>query len=284
MAGATTATVDEALRDAASLLRPRSTSPRLDAEVILAHLLNTTRASLLARFADSLQGDLHAQYRALIARRQQGEPVAYITGSKEFYGIDLEVTPDVLVPRPETESLVEITLDLLPRGDISHLADVGTGSGAIALAVAMNNPLVRVYGTEVSAAALAVARRNAARLDLHDRVTFLQGDLLAPVPHPVDVIAANLPYVPEGEAEPDVAAWEPREAVFGGGRDGTATILRFLAQAPAHLRPGGSIVMETAHSQGRAVSDAARKAFPGVSVEVKKDLAGYDRLVVVRTA
>ncbi|HET9495638.1 MAG TPA: peptide chain release factor N(5)-glutamine methyltransferase [Chloroflexia bacterium] len=284
MAGVTTATVDEALRDAASLLRPRSSTPRLDAEVILAHVLNTTRASLLARFNDSLTDDVVPLYRALIDRRRHGEPVAYITGHREFYGLDLEITPDVLVPRPETESLVEVCLKLLPRGEISHLADVGTGSGAIALAVAAGNPTVRVYATEVSIAALAVARRNAARLNLHDRVTFLDGDLLAPVPHAVDVIAANLPYVPPGEAEPDVALWEPRDAVFGGGQDGTATILRFLTQAPEYLRPGGSVVMETAHSQGRAVSEAARKAFPGAVVDVKKDLSGYDRLVVVRTA
>jgi release factor glutamine methyltransferase len=225
-----------------------------------------------------------AQYRELIARRGRAEPVAYITGHKEFYGLDLEITPDVLVPRPETESVVDACLALLPEGEISHLADVGTGSGAIALAVAANNPSVRVYATEVSPGALAVARRNAARLMLQDRVSLLEGDLLAPVPQPVDVIAANLPYVPPGEAEPDVATWEPRVAVFGGGDDGTATILRFLAQAPRYLRPGGAVVMETAHSQGRQVSDAARRAFPGAAVEVRTDLAGYDRLVVVRTS
>ena len=266
------------------MLAPRSSTPRLDAEVLLAHVLGTSRASLLANFQSPLGADDLTRFLDLIARREQGEPVAYLTGYKEFYGLDLEITPDVLVPRPETESLVDLCLSLLPPGEVCHLADVGSGSGAIALAVAANNPDVRVYATELSPGALEVARRNAARLGLEQRVAFLEGDLLAPVPHPVDVIAANLPYVAPGEAEPDVATWEPWVAVFGGGHDGTDTIFRFLDQAPHYLRPGGAVVMETAYSQGRAVSEAAQRAFPGASIELKKDLAGYDRLVVVRTA
>jgi release factor glutamine methyltransferase len=238
---------------------------------------------VLARFADPLPGASLGEYSALVSRRARGEPIAYITGHKEFYGLDLEITPAVLVPRPETESVVELCLSVLPEGDISHLADIGTGSGAIAVAVAVNNPDVRVLATEIAADGIEVARRNAIRYHVSDRVTFLQGDLLAPLPHPVDVIAANLPYVPLGEAERDVATWEPRIAVFGGGGDGTETILRFLRDAPAYLKPGGTVVMETAYSQGAAVSEAAHRAFPGADIEVKKDLSGYDRLVVVRT-
>jgi release factor glutamine methyltransferase len=282
--GVATATVDEALREAASLLRRRSSTPRLDAEVLLAHVLGTTRAKLLANFQVTLTQDDLARCRRVVARRQQGEPIAYITGHKEFYGLDLLVTPDVLVPRPETETLVEVCLKLLPQGEISHLADIGTGSGAIALAVAANCPDVRVLATEVSPSALNVARQNAERLGLEERVAFLEGDLLSPLPHPVNVIAANLPYVPPGEAEPDVASWEPWVAVFGGGEEGTATIMRFLEQAPRYLRPGGSVVLETAYSQGKAVTEAARRAFPEAAIELRKDLAGYDRLVVVKTA
>ena len=283
MTGATTATVDEALRNAAARLRPYSSTARLDAEVLLAHVLGMSRAAMLARFNEGLPEDQSTAYDRLLTRRLRAEPVAYITGHKEFYGLDLEITPEVLVPRPETESVVELCVALLPQNEISHLADIGTGSGAIALAVAANHPLVHVYATELSPAALAVARGNAVRLALSDRVTFFEGDLLDPLPGPVDVIAANLPYVPPGEAEPDVATWEPRQAVFGGGPDGTATIRSFLSRAPLYLRPGGAVVMETAHSQGSVVSKAARAAFPGASVEVRKDLAGYDRLVVVRT-
>ena len=242
-----------------------------------------SRSALLARFGDSLSEIQLAQFRESVTRRAQGEPIAYIRGHKEFYGLDFEVTPEVLVPRPETESLVELCLTLLPSDKISHLADIGTGSGAIAVAVAANSPNVRVYATEVSAQALDVARRNAARHGLDGRITFFEGDLLAPLPHPVDVIAANLPYVPPGEAEPDVATWEPRVAVFGGGYDGTDTIMRFLAAAPRYLNPGGAVVMETAYSQGRSVSEAAGRAFPSAVVEVRRDLSGYDRLVVVRT-
>ncbi len=211
-----TATVDEALRHGAMRLRPCSSTPRLDAEVLLAFVLGNSRAAVLARFADPLPGASLAEYSALVSRRERGEPIAYITGHKEFYSLDLEITPAVLVPRPETESVVELCLNVLPRGEISHLADIGTGSGAIAVAVAVNNPDVRVLATEIAPNAIEVARRNAARHRVSDRVTFLEGDLLAPLPHPVDVIAANLPYVPPGEAERDVATWEPRIAVFGG--------------------------------------------------------------------
>ena len=283
MPRAITATVDEALRDATTQLRLCTSTPRLDAEVLLAQVLGLSRTSLLAQFNRPLTDKEAASFSALAARRQRGEPVAYLTGRKEFYGLDLLITSDVLVPRPETESLVEVCLRLLPEAGMSYLADVGTGSGAIAFGVAANNPNVRVFATDTSPSALAVARENAARLGLADRITILEGDLLDPIPHTVDVIAANLPYVPPGEAEPDVATWEPRVAVFGGGYDGTETIMRFLAQAPAFLKPGGSVVMETAHSQGMIVAEAARAAFPGAAVEVMKDLAGYDRLVVVQT-
>lgn len=278
-----TATVDEALRHGATRLRPCSSTPRLDAEVLLAYVLGLSRAAMLARFADPLPGAYLSGFSALVSRRERGEPVAYITGHKEFYGIDLEITPAVLVPRPETESVVDLCLSVSAKGDISHLADIGTGSGAIAVAVAVNDPDVRIFATEIAPDAIEVARRNAERYRVNDRITFLQGDLLAPLPHPVDVIAANLPYVAPGEAERDVATWEPRSAVFGGGADGTETILRFLRDAPAYLKPGGTVVMETAYSQRAAVSGAARRAFPLAEIEVKKDLSGYDRLVVVRT-
>ena len=252
--------------------------------MLLAHVLGMGRASLLARGREPVAGAEQTAYDALVARREQGEPVAYLTGHKEFYGLDLIMTPDVLVPRPETESLVDVCLSFLPKGQTWQFADIGTGSGAIAVAVAANRPLVRVYATEISPGALDVARRNCEQHRLADRVTLLQGNLLDPLPGPVDVIAANLPYVPPGEASPDVATWEPNVAVFGGGDDGTATISEFLKKAPRYLLPGGSVVMETAHSQGKAVSELARTSFPGAHVEVQKDLAGYDRIVIIRTA
>ncbi len=264
-------------------LSPTSTSPQLDAEVLLAHVTGLSRARLLARRDDPLSDEDAAQFRALIERRLLGEPVAYLTGHKEFYGLDMVVTHDVLVPRPETESIVEACLEALPKGEIRQLADIGTGSGAILVAVLANRPYVRGYGTEISLEALAVAQENCRRHEVEDRTVLLLGDLLQPLPSAVHVIAANLPYVPPGEAAPDVAVWEPQAAVFGGGADGADTIRRFLKEAPLFLLPGGTVVMETAHSQGTLVRELAQATFPGASVQVHKDLAGYDRIVVVKT-
>jgi release factor glutamine methyltransferase len=276
-------TAGEALREAAKRLSGCSTTARLDAEVLLAHVLGLSRAGLLARLDDALDARTLAQYEELVKRREGGEPVAYLTGHKEFFGLDLTITPDVLVPRPETESVVEACLELLPADRPALMADVGTGSGAIAVAVARQRPRTRIYATDISATALEVARRNCLRHRVQDRVVLLQGNLLEPLPERVHVIAANLPYVPEGEAAPDVAMWEPHVAIFGGGRDGTQLIRALLAQAPRYLLPGGAVVLETAHSQGRAVSQLARDAFPAAQVELRRDLAGYDRIVLIST-
>ena len=162
-------------------------------------------------------------------------------------------------------------------------ADIGTGSGAILVAVAKYRLQIRAFGTEISAQALKVAKRNCERYGLGERVTLLQGDLLEPLPGPVNVIAANLPYVSPDEAAPDVALWEPHAAVFGGGDDGSALIRRFLSSAPEYLLPGGCVVMEVAYSQGQRVWELACAAFPKAHVEVRKDLAGYDRIVIIRT-
>jgi release factor glutamine methyltransferase len=276
-------TIGEALLQARKRLSPNSSTPQLDAEVILAHVLGMRRATLLSRHSDSLDAGSARTFQELLERRTKGEPVAYITGHKEFYGLDLLITKDVLVPRPETESVVDSCLEALGKSVVSQLADIGTGSGAILVSVLADRPLARGFGTEISLDALEVARQNCVRHKVSDRATLLLGDLLGPLPNRVNVIAANLPYVSPGEASPDVATWEPNVAVFGGGEDGTDTIRRFLHMAPGYLLPGGTVVMETAYSQGRIVSDLARAAFPGASVEVRRDLAGYDRIVVVKT-
>lgn len=277
------ANIGEVLLEAKKRLSPTFSTPRLDAEVLLAHLLDLSRSSLLAHHADPLGEQERWQFEQLLSRRVQGEPVAYITGHKEFFGLDLTITRDVLVPRPETESTVEACLEFLLSNEISQLADIGTGSGAILVAVLANRALATGFGTEISKEALKVAQENCVKHRVADRAVLLLGDMLEPLPGPVDVIAANLPYVPPGEAAPDVALWEPTVAVFGGGDDGTATIRRFLEAAPRYLLPSGAVVMETSYSQGRIVSELAMRAFPGADVEVRKDLAGYDRIVVIKT-
>ena len=275
--------MDEVLRCAAKRLSPHSSSPRLDAEVLLSHVLQISRASLLAHSTDQVDSEVQSEFQALLARRVTGEPVAYLTGHKEFYGLDLYITSDVLVPRPETESAVEACLEALPAGESGSLADVGTGCGAIVVAVCKHRPGVRAYATEISPAAIEVARRNCCLHGLEGQVTLALGHLLEPLTEKVNVIVANLPYVPPGEASADVATWEPQVAVFGCGDDGTALIREFLLHAPDYLLPGGRVIMETAHSQGKVVSELARAAFPGADVEVRKDLAGYDRIIVVKT-
>jgi release factor glutamine methyltransferase len=274
--------IDDALRRGKDTLALCSSTPRLDAEIILAHVLGMGRAALLARPEQRLDAEAENSYACLLERRKHGEPVAYLTGHKEFYDLDLLITRDVLVPRPETESVVEACLADLPEREEATFADIGTGSGAILVAVTTQRPLLRAYGTDISPEAIAVAARNCERYDISSRVRLLVGNLCDPLPGPVNVIAANLPYVPPGEASPEVATWEPNVAVFGGGDDGSALIRQFLAQAPRYLLPGGTIVMETAHSQGAVVSKLAQDAFPSAKIEVQKDLAGYDRIVTVR--
>lgn len=276
-------TIDEALRSATRHLALHSSTPRLDAELLLGHVFTLSRSALLARPDESVTPAQQHDYDSLIARRFAGEPVAYLTGHREFYGLELIITEDVLVPRPETESVVDACLEALPEGEISQLADIGTGSGAIVVAVALNRLLIQACATDISSGAIDVARRNCEKFGLSDRVNLFVGNLLDPLPGPVNVIAANLPYVSPGEAEPDVATWEPQVAVFGGGDDGTALIREFLAKAPDYLLPGGTVIMETAYSQGKIVSDLARHAFPGAHIEIRKDLAGYDRIVVIQT-
>jgi release factor glutamine methyltransferase len=277
-------TIDEALRLGTKRLSLCSSTPRLDSEVLLAEVLKRGRASLLAHLTLGLSPEELGAFDCGIERRAKGEPVAYITGHKEFYGLDLLLTPEVLVPRPETESLVEACLEALPEGEVSQVADIGTGSGAVLIAVGSQRPLVELFGTDISPQAVEVARLNCERHGLSDRSHLYAGDLLEPLEGlTFNVIAANLPYVPPGEAEPDVATWEPRVAVFGGGSDGTDVIRRFISQAPPYLRPGGRVVLETAHSQGKLISALAKSAFPGARVTVRKDLAGYDRIVVVDT-
>jgi release factor glutamine methyltransferase len=277
-------TVGEALQQAAKRLSANSSTPRLDAEVLMAHVLGISRASVLANPQSVLTDEQQQVVTGLLDRRSKGEPVAYLTGHKEFYGLDLIITPDVLVPRPETESVVDACLEALPDKDSSQLADIGTGSGAIVVAVTTHNPHVKASATDISEAALEVARRNSERHGVAERVAFHVGHLLQPLQDKFNVIAANLPYVPPGEASQDVATWEPNVAVFGGGEDGTALISEFLREAPAYLLPGGTVVMETAHSQGTLVAELAKKAFPDAQVEVRKDLAGYDRIVVIKTS
>ena len=256
---------------------------KLDAELLLVHALGITRAQLHAHPQSQLRPTELARYRQLIERRTRREPVAYIVGHKEFYGLDLFVDERVLIPRPETELLVEKAIKVSQRQSV--VADVGTGSGAIAVSLAVHLPQILVYATDASPAALEVAARNCRRHCVEDRVHLLQGHLLEPLPEHVDLIVANLPYVSQAELAqlpPEISRYEPREAL-DGGPDGLDCIRHLLAQAEGHLKPGGVVLLEIGATQGEAVVALARRHFPAARVQIAQDYAGLDRVVIVET-
>jgi release factor glutamine methyltransferase len=254
---------------------------RLDAEVLLAHSLGITRAQLHAHPQRQLSPTEVAGCQQLIERRARREPMAYIVGHKEFYGLDFFVDHRVLIPRPETELLVEKAIEISQPQSV--IADVGTGSGAIAISLAVHLPQALVYATDASPAALEVAACNCRRHGVEDRVHLLLGRLLEPLPERVDLIVANLPYVSEAEwaqLPPEISRYEPREAL-DGGPDGLDPIRRLLAQAEGHLKPGGVILLEIGATQGAAVVALARRHFPAARIEIVQDYAGLDRVVMV---
>ena len=258
---------------------------RLNAELLLAYTLGLNRAAILAQPDRQLTPKELTRFRDLVARRVAREPLPYITGHREFFGLDFVVDARVLIPRPETELLVEHALRIarpLPR--LLEIADVGAGSGAIAVTLAVHLPHATVYALDASAGALAVTAENARRHNVAGRVHCGQGDLLAPLAAPVDLIAANLPYVTTGEWTdllPEIRDNEPR-AALDGGPDGLDAIRRLLATAVPHLRPGGVLLLEIGASQGSAVTSLARRCFPAADLQLHRDYAGLDRLVIVR--
>lgn len=277
--------VREALAQAAFQLENHGVeSPRLDAELLLAHVLNMNRAALFAWPERRLTLKELTRYRDLVARRAAREPLAYILGYREFFGLDFEVGPDVLIPRPETELLVEQALRLARvRPNPVRIADVGAGSGAIAVALAVHLPEAIVFALDRSPAALAVTARNAGRHGVSERVHLRLGDLLEPLSETLDLIVANLPYVTTAEWEtlpPEIRDHEPRSAL-DGGPDGLSFIRRLLETAAPHLRPDGAILVEIGAGQGQSVLDLAARHFPQARVELVRDYAGLDRVVIV---
>ena len=258
----------------------------LEADVLVRHVLSLERADLLARPETPLAPAQAATLEGLLARRERREPLAYVLGRREFHGLDFRVTPAVMVPRPETETLVEEALAWArSRPARVTVADVGTGSGCIVVTLAARLPDVRFLATDVSPAALAVAEENARRHGVARRVRLLSGHLLQPLPGPVDLVVANLPYVPSGRLDtlqPEVRDHEPRGAL-DGGPDGTDLLRPLLRQAGAYLRPGGAVMLEIDEEQGSTMADEARSAFPAAAVSVLPDLAGRDRVLAVQT-
>ncbi len=258
---------------------------RLEAELLLAHALTTDRAHVLARLNDKIEDDAIARFSSMLVRRISREPLAYIIGRREFYGIEIACARGALIPRPETEMLVKLALDeLRTRGGALRIADVGTGSGAVAIAVAVNAPNARVTAIEVSDDALAIARSNIARNGMDSRIELRNGNLLEGT-GVFDVIVANLPYVSAADwqtLQPEIRDHEPREALVGGV-EGTEVIEQLLRDTHAHIASGGMLAVEMGATQGVRLLTVARARFPDAEVCVMKDVARLDRVLVVRT-
>ncbi|MFC4729665.1 peptide chain release factor N(5)-glutamine methyltransferase [Coralloluteibacterium thermophilus] len=276
-------TVRDLIDDGASRLGAGD-SPQLDAELLLAHALGRSRTWLVAHRDDVPDADAVAQFGQLLARRIAGEPVAYLLGARGFWSLELAVEPAVLIPRPETERLVELALDLLPADREVEVADLGTGSGAIALAIACERPHARVLAVDASAEALAVARRNAEANRIAN-VAFAEGDWFSPLAgRRFDLVASNPPYIAEDDPhlEQGDLRHEPRGALASGA-DGLDALRRIVAEAPAHLRPGGWLLVEHGFAQGQAVRDLfAAAAFEAVTTE--RDLEDRERVTLGRRA
>ena len=254
----------------------------LDADLLLAHVLHLAKEALYTHLEEPLSPDEEARYDALIARRAAGEPVAYLRGYKEFFGLRYAVDRRVLIPRPETEVLVEAVLAYLRRSGRSRVVDVGTGSGAIAIAIAVSDPRAQVIATDVSADALAVARANADAHGVADRVQFRTGDLLASIDETSDAVAANLPYlrdeaVDRWTGERTSLAFEPHIAVVAG-TDGLALVRRCIDDLPRVLAPGGAAFFECDPPQSDTVR-ALLGAKIGGATRVIPDLTGAPRVV-----
>ena len=279
-------TIREIVAAASDRLREAgiAASANLDARLLAQHVLAWDTARLLARAGEAAPAEFETAYEPLVARRASREPLAYITGHKEFFGLEFEVTPDVLIPRSETEIIVEAVLASMSTSQLFTMIDACTGCGNIPVAVAKERTNARVVATDVSAAALDVAKRNAARHGVENRVSFVQADLFGDVGGPVDVITANPPYVPQRSAsglQPEVREHEPHIALFGGG-DGLEMVTRVVEEAPPLLRPGGLLLFEFGFGQEIEVEQLLRGAAALAFVDLKRDLQGIARTAIAK--
>jgi release factor glutamine methyltransferase len=282
-------TISTVLEQIVPRLSAVSDTPDLDARVLLANILDKPRSLIAAQPETHLTRSQLAAVKKAVARLEAREPFPYVLGHWEFYGLDFELTPDVLIPRPETELLVERAIKWLNESpERRTIADVGTGSGCIAVAIAKNIYDVKIIASDISRPALEIARRNACKHSLGKQIDFVQCDLLPPHPDPLptdlhfDLICANLPYIPiQTLRELPIYRREPTLAL-NGGEDGLEVLRRLLQVAPAWLAPGGMILLEIEASQGMTAVSLAYNAFDSAEIHLHKDLAGRDRLVEIR--
>lgn len=276
------------LSEIASRLASTSDTPALDASVLLAHVIDRPRTWVLAHPEFTATAEQQSKLQDLIARLEGGEPLPYVLGHWEFFGLDLEITPDVLIPRPETELLVEKAIAWLHESPVRRtVADVGTGSGAIAVAIAANIPDARILATDISTHALGVAQRNAKKLHVDSRIQFVECDLLPAKPEMfsteqhLDLVCANLPYIPSDTLYTlPVYGREPKMAL-DGGKDGLALIRKLLNIAPEWLAPNSMILLEIEATTGIQALNLAYDLFSEAEIHLHQDLTGNDRLLEI---
>jgi len=278
-------TIGEALRNASVRLEPIGGTGRLDAAFLLAHAGGVTRQEMLAHGGRPLAPDVAERFEALVAQRERGMPLPYVTGEAGFYGRMFAVDPRVLVPRPETEIAIEWAVRHLRAigREAGRAADIGTGSGAIAVTLACELPDLDVFATDVSTDALTVARSNAARNNVFQHITVFHGDLATPLlPYaPFDCVIANLPYVPSAEcaAAPDPVSFEPLQA-RDGGPDGLDLYRRLVPALPSLVAPRGIAILEAAPGNVHALEALVRAALPSAGCEVVRDYGDHERFVI----
>ncbi len=264
-------------------------NPRLDAEVLLRHVMEIDKAQLYLRMDETIKDEAEFRFWELLERRGRREPLAYITGRKEFWSLDFSVTPDVLIPRPETELLVEVALERTRqlRNLRLKIVDLGTGSGVIAVCLAKELPKAEISAIDLSSAALRVARANAGRHGVADRIRFLHGDLFAPLAEErerFDLIIANPPYVSSGDVaklDPEVRDWEPI-AALDGGRDGLDLYRRIATQCGDYLTATGEVLLEIADAMGEAAAQIFANTGGFEAAALWRDYAGKDRVIATR--
>jgi release factor glutamine methyltransferase len=285
-------TISQAITNGADLLRSAGVDQeRRTAGLLLSHVTGINRTRLLTKSEERIVESDYRDYLALVARRAAGEPLQYLTGHQEFYGLDFVVNSDVLIPRPETEFLVERVIDVVrpSREDSQLIVDIGTGSGCIAVTLAKHLPRARLIATDAFPGALNVAQENARRHGVRDRIEFLEGDLLAPLAEhalqgAVDVLVSNPPYVDEESCEAlqrEVRDWEPREALFGGP-DGLLFYRRLLADGLEYLKPRGNLIIEIGYGQFDSISNEIDRSQWELA-DVTPDLQGIPRTLTLRT-
>ncbi len=251
----------------------------LEAELLLRHTLKIGQVQLYLDLDHELDSEQEETFWHLVERRLSPEPIAYILGHREFYGRDFCVDRSVLIPRPESELLVERALKLAQNHTVSTIAEVGTGCGAITISLALNLPQAKIYATDISVPALKVARFNCQKHGVVNRVCLLAGDMLDPLPEPVDLIVANLPYVKESELSHICSTNSEPLLALDGGSDGLARIRQLCQQVGDKLRPGGCLLLEIGHGQERAVTALLRSLFPSAKIGVAPDLSGIGRVI-----